>query len=239
MYLSQIDLNPQSEQVHKDIADCHEMHKRLMSAFPRKKKTSQGAREQFNILYRLDFNRQSHSLILHVQSSEKPKWDFPSGYLRERGGHENDPIKISEFQLNKEALHKNRLLKFNLRANPTKKIDTKSVGGEKRNGRRVPLIKQEDLVEWINRKANDSGFEIIDVFAYTKSDVIAKQTKGIKTTQSDGQTIVHKLTFQGVNFSGTLKITDPEKFMDAIKKGIGQGKSFGMGLLLLRAIPGQ
>jgi len=219
MYLSKLLLNPESEEVHRDISDCHGLHKRIMHAFPKKSDPNTGAREQFNILHRLEYNRQSHSLTLYVQSEQQPKWNFPNGYLKSTYPDESSSIMIVPFEITEQALYKGRELQFSLRANPTKKIDTKSIDGKKRNGRRVPLIKQEDLKAWFDRKAKQHGFEPIgDILVYTKTDVISKQTKGIKTVFQNGETIVHELTLQGVNFSGRLRITDPKLFVDAVKE---------------------
>ncbi len=209
-----------------------------MHGFPKKSDPKSGAREEFAILYRIDYDRHRHSLTLYIQSEEQPNWKFPEGYLQPTYPEETASIQIIPFELTPEALSKGRELKFSLRANPTKKIDTKTgPDGKKRNGRRVPLIKQEDLKKWILKKGQDHGFELVNdtISIYVKSDVVSKNSKGVKVVNKDGEKKVFEITLQGVIFSGTLRITDPEKFIDAVRNGIGQGKAFGFGLLLLRA----
>ena len=50
-----------------------------------------------------------------------------------------------------------------------------------------------------------------------------------KSGKSD--TKKHQLTFIGIIYDGYLKITDKDKFIVGLKKGIGSGKSYGFGLL--------
>ena len=43
-----------------------------------------------------------------------------------------------------------------------------------------------------------------------------------------------RITLSSVDLSGTLEVTDPNLFVSALVKGVGRGKAFGCGLLLVR-----
>ncbi len=79
MYLSRLLLDPRSRAVRRDLADCQELHRTVMAAFP---PTSDGsARERLGVLHRLEVDRRQNRLILYVQSGEEPDWSLlPPGF---------------------------------------------------------------------------------------------------------------------------------------------------------------
>ena len=86
MYLSRLLLDPRSREVRRDLAECHELHRTIMNAFPQSEEQGEGARERFGVLHRLETERQSNRLCLYVQSREKPDWGkLPAGYCLEAG----------------------------------------------------------------------------------------------------------------------------------------------------------
>ena len=57
MYLSKLTLNPRHPQARLDAANCHELHRTLLSAFPADVQKASGgleARSQFGLLYRIE-----------------------------------------------------------------------------------------------------------------------------------------------------------------------------------------
>ena len=126
MYLSRLVLDPRSREAGRDLGDVHQMHRTVMSAFPQVKEQG-GARADLAVLHRLDIDQRGSNVTLLVQSGEEPDWGcLPEGYLLnlDRDG-QNPATKTISNSL--EALRKGQVLRFRLRANPTKRIDTKSV----------------------------------------------------------------------------------------------------------------
>ena len=79
-YLSRLALNPRSREVRRDLADCQQLHRTIMSAFPQAG-DGEPARERFGVLYRLDADRAENAFLL-VQSRAEPDWSrLSSGYL--------------------------------------------------------------------------------------------------------------------------------------------------------------
>lgn len=223
MYLSRLLLNPKSRHVVRDLADCQALHRTVMSAFP-PATSPERARAQFGVLYRLDQDRRHHRLILLVQSLVSPDWSrLPQDYLAAVPDLENPAVKPVAHLY--EGIAPNTVLAFRLRANPTRKIDTKTgPDGRRRHGRRVELVREEDQVAWLKRKAQEGGFEVlaVRVRGFTKEE-------GRKPGPSGSA-----LTVAGVLFEGHLRVTDPRKFLEhSLVRGVGPGKAYGMGLLSL------
>lgn len=218
MFLTLMRLDPQSPQVQRDLRDPQALHRTIMRAFPSVIDPDDEARAYWGVLHRLEFERQSGRVLLYVQSRVAPDWTFlPSGYLSS-DGWENPAVKPVDRAY--ESLSANRTLRFRLRANPTRKIDTESgPNGERQNGRRVPLVGPAAQIDWLARKAKACGFDLLQV------TLAATGASELVRSHSTGR------TFQGVLFEGRLVVREPDRFREALSKGIGPGKAFGYGLL--------
>ena len=210
MYLSKLTLNPYSRQVQRELGDPYQLHRTIMRGFP------MALPEDERVLYRLDVAPRDNALSLLVQSSYQPDWtpllDADRGqYLLE------PPSPPKTFKLSFEI---GGILRFRLRANPTVKKQRE----EHRNGNRVPLVHEEAQIEWLKRKGQQHGFQVLQVQVSGKDEL-----SGWK--KDDGQT--HKLQFYAVQFDGILQVTDPAKLVAAVETGIGSAKGFGFGLLSL------
>lgn len=111
---------------------------------------------------------------------------------------------------------------FSLRANPTvMRVVRDEQGNKRKNGRRTAIYHIDELKEWLARRGNDCGF-ILDE---CRCEPPVKE-------------VFHKGNQMGVHarvdFRGTLTVTDPQKFAEAYRNGIGPARAFGFGLFLLR-----
>ena len=229
MYLSRLVLDPRSREAGRDLGDVHQMHRTVMSAFPQVNEQG-GARVDLAILHRLDIDQRGSNIALLVQSGDKPNWSsLPAGYLFNLDGEGRNPAtkSISDALM---ALRKGQVLRFRLRANPTRKIDTKSgPNGQRRNGKRVDLRTESQQIEWLSRRADLAGFRLVP-------DYPGDNAPAVRVGASEklrGRTTNRLVTLAGVLFDGLLEVTDPDKLRLAIREGIGPGKAFGCGLLSL------
>jgi CRISPR system Cascade subunit CasE len=230
MYLSRLILNPLNREVQKDLANCHELHRTILQAFP---PTRNGVtpREKYNVLHRVDIDHQTGTPTILIQSDYEPHWEFLSdkkGYLLE---DIDEPKYVKQIY---DSLQYGQILTFRLRANPTKKVDTKThEDGKKRNGRREPLRTEEERISWLIRKAKIGGFEIVSV-------KINKNVLDIRLLSEQATQITHgtkkekSMTFSSILFDGNLRITDVDEFQKTLHKGIGSAKAYGFGLLSIR-----
>jgi CRISPR system Cascade subunit CasE len=196
-------------------------------------------RESLGVLFRLDKSADGR-LALLVQSSEVPDWTkLPSGYLSVASAFEdegpNPAVRSIDAMLGAFAVGAE--LRFRLRANPTKKIDTKTGSdGKRRNGRRVPLRTEAERAAWLKRKGEQHGFRVLDVEQSgppTLSqliDVTEGRAIGYRPGSNPEQ---EKMTFASTVFEGRLAVTNANAFRETVTNGIGSGKAFGFGLLSL------
>ncbi|MCS6883970.1 MAG: type I-E CRISPR-associated protein Cas6/Cse3/CasE [Acidobacteriota bacterium] len=225
MYLSKLLLNPRNKFVQRDLNDCQQIHQRLLSAFP---KAESSARAEFGLLFRIENN--PGQLYILAQSKILPDWsNLPQGYLLQ------EPLCKDVSKLyTEEVLYENRYLAFRLRANPTRKIETKSLPNSiKQNGRRVELYRKEEQVAWLQRKAAANGFRVcsLKIRKDTPNLNVNPEAKiyGVRYDKISGKN--KKLTFGSVLFEGELQITNPQQFKKCLENGIGSGKAYGFGLL--------
>ncbi|MHB1457236.1 MAG: type I-E CRISPR-associated protein Cas6/Cse3/CasE [Armatimonadota bacterium] len=198
-----IELNPRCRQVQAELADLYQLHRTLSKAFGDGEESYKAAR----CLFRIDELRGSGIPRLLLQSRLCPDWDrltVPADYT------ESKPM-IKEFT---PELVNGDLLHFRLRANPT------VTRGAKRHG----LCKEEEQHEWIQKKAHNNGFCILDM------QIEKEGTQ--KSLIANGNNV----SLLSVMFEGTLRVTDADEFAKALEQGIGPGKGFGFGLLSIAPV---
>ena len=139
-----------------------------------------------------------------------------------------------------------RYYAFDLRANPVKTLVQRGPNGEpllrpngkRKHGKRVPLVKHNELRAWLIRKGKvrcrdkDTGLDVPGGFRIVEDKPLEISPMVEHHFRKKWQSGYHG----GVQFRGTLEVTDQENFIETYKSGIGSAKSFGFGLLLLSPI---
>jgi CRISPR system Cascade subunit CasE len=205
MILSKLVLNPHSRQVQREIAEPYQMHRTIMRAYP------VTLDKEERVLFRLDADRRMGTQTLLVQSQSQPNWSWladleESNYLL--CTDEPNPW-VKRFTPHFKPDQK---LIYRLRANPT----------IKREGKRRALLREEEQWAWLNRKAQKSGFQVLDGRIRKLASIQGTIHK------NDSR---HTLRLFVVQFDGILRVTDPSLFLDAVRSGVGSGKGLGCGLL--------
>lgn len=236
MYLSRLILNPRDRIVWRELSDCQAMHRRVMSAFPDAPDAAQ-AREEYCVLYRVEVGARGQGIVLLVQSAVAPDWsELPAGYLGHAGIDENPSCK--QLGTLYESFRAGALLRFRLRANPTRKIETKSgADGARRNGRRVEIRDEDGQLAWLARKGEQHGFRLSATRAFADvpnmravyEDKVMGRRREKDALSKAGP--ASRLSFGSVLFDGELTVTNATLFKLALLKGIGTGRAYGFGLL--------
>lgn len=165
-------------------------------------------------LFRIDPLPNGRAMIM-VQSATEPDW----GYAFRNACHLlAAPPQVQSFDL---QFWKGQLLRFSLAANPTRRLSKHSPDvGEGSIGKRVP-VQTGQLVDWLARRADSGGFTIEQQTIATQLGYVF-MSKGGK-----GQRLFSVL------FDGVLRVADGDAFRETVISGIGSGKAFGFGLLLI------
>ncbi|MGA1826035.1 MAG: type I-E CRISPR-associated protein Cas6/Cse3/CasE [bacterium] len=210
----------------KNIFDNYAWHKWLWKCFP----DEPDARRDF--LTRIDQLEGIFRLwILSKRKPARPQWCPFEGFA------------VKEIAA---SFLSHRYYVFDLRANPVKTIVQRGPNGEtllrpngkRMQGKRRPLVKPEELRNWLIHKGHircrdqgtgvdvPGGFRIVEEKPLEISPMVENHFR------KNGQAGYHG----GVQFRGTLEVTDRQRFIESYHSGIGSGKGFGFGLLLLAPI---
>lgn len=245
LYLSRLLLNPHSRQVWSETASPYEMHRTLMRAFPKvTTETKSKARSEFDVLFRFEVGSFKSFVKVYVQSSHEPNWSFLESldnYLWPVSGTQG--FEYKDIMPSYQTIQMGQILRFRLRANPTKRIGRVIKGDSALKGKRVGLPREEQQIGWLVRKGLDredgkpGGFEIVMknnegykgvskqvpcINIYPENKQKGRIEKGSHALQT---------THLAVCFEGLLRVTDAHAFRETLVKGVGPGKAFGFGLL--------
>lgn len=217
-------LNSRSRDVMRDLADPVQLHRTVLSLMP--DDLGPTPRRAAGVLFRVDVA--SGGAILIVQSAVAPNVTrLPVDYFV---GVDDDRLFDLRWTANPTvesiatSIARETRLRFRLRANVTRRVDTKSgPDGARRHGRRVPLTTDEARAGWLARKAEAAGFRVLDVR-------IARE--GVEHGNRNGK----RATWEGTRFDGLLQVVEPDAFEAAVRNGVGPGKAYGFGLLSFRAV---
>jgi CRISPR system Cascade subunit CasE len=233
LYLSRLLLDGASRQVRSELAHPYEMHRTLMRGFPEE---SGDARKAFGVLFRAEPNERCSRVTIYVQSCKKaPDWSYlrPLDYLLA------EPEPPKDLTRAYACLRTGQVLRFRLRANPTRRIWRTMEGDEAMKGKRVALHHEEEQTAWLGRKGRErekrcpGGFELLmrDVYevngARRELPCVNVCSEGLQTGRKQN----HRLTHVAVQFDGLLRITDADAFRQTLERGLGPAKAFGFGLL--------
>lgn len=216
--------------------DLHQLHQVVW-------KGARGAENR--VLYRHDADEQHHSVL--VQSEHAPDWSFlPEGTARTQTF---DPA----------ALTPGALLQFRLRANPVVRrreafYVAQGKSPEQATRQRVLVGshreyvaeklgltadtlpgREEQLVRWLERKAEGAGFALA-IQEGPEGEQRPACITGPPQTYRVHRPEERPLTFIGVEFTGLLRVADPAALAETVRSGIGRGKAFGFGLLSLAPV---
>lgn len=206
MYLTKLTLDPRHPSARRDLADAYEMHRTLARVFVPDESTSPA-----RFLWRLEPPRSgaAPSEVL-VQSGMPGRWsviESLEGYASNL--EPNKQVDLETF------VRMGAAYRFRLVANPT----------VTRDGQRFGLLRDEEQIAWLSRKAARHGFVVVEVMRLASTKLGAGSRSGRP-----------RLTLQSVRFEGHLSVEDPGKVSAALTEGIGHGKAFGLGMLSLAPV---
>lgn len=170
----------------------------------------QTARKDANVLYRLRIEPGRTAVYLYSDMPVNRAALIPGMVF----GGERD---LSDWL---KALENGQVWRFDLLAAPMKKV---AAEGQKNSRRRI-LREPSERLAWLNRKAEQAGFAILG----------AEEKEGIHVIGTHSEEQGGRMHWDGYRYDGVLQIRQKELFQRAMRTGIGAGKAYGMGMMLLR-----
>lgn len=210
MYLSRVELNEYRRDTMRALESPQVMHAAVMASFQALDPDSDE-----RVLWRID--RVGNALFLLVQSKRRPDFThIVEQFGRPATGQVWDTV---DYTVHLEQMTEGSVWRFRLRANPTHAVMN---GGTR--GKVMPHITVEQQLKWLLDKSESCGFSIQSTEGNPCVEVVQRETKRF---QREGKMV----TLSVVTFEGILKVTDPERFRQAMACGIGRAKAYGCGLL--------
>lgn len=166
-------------------------------------------RRDAGVLYRLRLTDERPTV--YILSKEAPSSPPPNSGMRLEGTRD-----VSAFPA---SFSRGQQYSFDLLAVPAKKVKEAGI----KNSRRRVIRTVEEREHWLRRKAEQNGFEIL----WLREDG-AKKQYSVHTADRGGPMYI-----DSVHFCGLLRVTDPVLFSKCWENGLGAGKAFGCGMLLL------
>lgn len=231
-WLARLEVDAETIRAEGISNDIYVWHKKLWECYP----DMPDAKRDF--LTRIDQLEGAYRLwVLAKRKPVRPQWCPPDGFAL----NEIAPSFLTH-----------RYYAFDLRANPVKTIAQRGPNGEtlfqtngkRKHGKRIPLVDQEELRAWLIHKGSvrcrdkdrgidvPGGFRIVQGKPLEISPMVESHFRK-KDKKADKE---HAAYHGGVQFRGTLEVTDQERFIETYQAGIGSAKSFGFGLMLLAPI---
>ena len=172
-----------------------------------------------------------YGLFEDIRSPQEKRSDFPSGILftEKEGDIRQKKIlilsnrkphltpqfgKIETKQVPNSFLNYDRY-GFEVTINPTRR--------DSKTKKLIPIKKREEVRRWFFERSCESwGFQ-------SSPETMEVGRMGVQIFEKSGERIVHGFA----KLKGTFLVTDREKFQRSFLEGIGRGRAFGFGLLLI------
>lgn len=208
MYLINIALNPEKFKTKKALQNPNVFHGILESAYD---DSTQRERKLWTLL------NSSSGTSLVILSKDQPNIE----HIISQIGYSNNPdaFLIRDYVPFLNRIQAGHTYRFVLTASPTKAYSNHD-GGQTRGTRKM-LKKTEDQIEWLKHQGERAGFDVNDVKIVKKQQFFFKKASHNTVNVADA------------TFVGTLTVADRDKFVEALTSGIGRGKCYGNGLMLI------
>lgn len=164
--------------------------------------------ERSRRLWRIDdLNGKKYILLL---SEELPDLEHFSEQFGYAGAHET-----KNYRPLLERIQNGEKWRFRLTANPTV---------SKQDGKIMAHITPEYQKKWLSDRAEKHGFSL------TAGEFQTVRSEWYDFYKKNGERSA-RVRLLSVTFEGMLTVSDPEKFKEALCRGIGREKAYGQGML--------
>lgn len=202
MYLSRVELNLMHRAVAKALVSPNMLHGAIEQSF---------AGPRGRNLWRIDTIGDKTWLL--VLSHDKP--DFTR--LAVQFGASGWESRAYEPLL--QRIEEGSVWHFRLTANPT----VSKSGARDERGKVLGHITPAYQKQWLFARAEKHGFSLSE----QEFDIVQSRWLRFRKGTEGGRPV----TLLSVTYEGSLTVTDPTKFTQALTEGIGRGKAYGLGLL--------
>ncbi len=230
MFLTEIIL-PYETAAKRGFETPWHWHAGLWECFPECKDRTRPTPEAQQFLSRLDQVECGHRVILlSAARPSRPSWCPEPGW---------------RCRTIPDSFFGHVRYEFSLIANPTvtkknpqKETIRRADGAvlKNRSSVRKPIFEPVELRCWLDRQADRLGFVVESIREVGGIRILPRLLFAKEAARDDSPQAV---VLHRVRFDGVLRITDPVRFATEWPKGIGRGRAFGNGFLLITPVTAQ
>ncbi|MFI6644931.1 type I-E CRISPR-associated protein Cas6/Cse3/CasE [Streptomyces sp. NPDC050504] len=217
-------LNAKDPFVAKSLIDAQDMHRTVMSGFRGwVDDGSRDARSQMGVLSAWSLNLREARLSLVVQSQLPGDWSrLPRGAVAE----ETRTLTLDR------TFGVGETVDFRTVVNPVRSVPQ----GPDKRGKIVAHTRPDHVKSWFARRLQPVGEPPVAFDGLTRLGADADPDHlGVRMLPRVSSPAPHKgLRIARAEIRGKLTVTDPETFVGVLTRGIGHGRAYGCGLLLVR-----
>lgn len=170
--------------------------------------------------------------VLHTVSERKPV--DREGNFRELQAKPYDPKLTTgqqlQFRLRANAVVKKRDEQGRQQVHDVvmnAKYEMRQQGSwEDRDITQAQLVHREGF-RWLNERGDANGY------AVSENEVTTESHQRHEFRKSEGG---RQIVISTIDYRGTLRVTDPERFYEMLMQGLGPSKAFGCGMMLVRPV---
>lgn len=211
---SYLTLDTCHRRVRDAVADPQRMHQLVMDGYRNATGDSATARADHNILFAIDQTGTNGQVRLVCQADTRPDW----APLNECTV--TTPVTTDQAP----AWTAGDTVAFRVDLNPMASTvaprNPLSPDAPRARGIRRPIRDRQEQLDWAHRKLTTAGLETTGMTIAAERKVTSPSKKGMRLNIT--------------TFTGTATVTDPDLLDTALRTGLGRGKAYGCGLLLLR-----
>ena len=200
MYLIKVEMD--RREARGLLADCQQMHRFVTGFFGTDRQSGQ-------VLYRTNMVRNRLAIYMYAQN---PAEHIPA----------NCEVQQRDVTPWLDSLEVGQIWNFDLIVCPSKKVAAEG----RRNSQRRILREASERQVWLERKAEQNGFAILDAQEQEQIHVSGRHGAG------QGGVMHH----DAYHYQGVLQINDAEAFRKVLQQGIGPGKAYGFGMMMVKRL---
>ncbi|EFA23036.1 CRISPR system CASCADE complex protein CasE [Bifidobacterium gallicum DSM 20093 = LMG 11596] len=223
-------------------ASPYKLHAAVEASFP---PHAPRATDEGRILWRLDHNRQDHSVWLYVVSPSQPDLLH---IVEQAGWPGYAEWETKDYTPFLDRLAQGQQWHYRVCANPVRNAATdlnlhnSLATFDKMKGSRQAYVTVRQQIDWFERRAAANGFSLPErdpVSGFdeqVKDPLLLSSVRVIDRQRHKFRDRKNQVTLSTAVFEGTLQVEDPQSLRHALCFGIGKAKGFGCGLMTLAPI---
>ncbi|WP_282202694.1 type I-E CRISPR-associated protein Cas6/Cse3/CasE [Kitasatospora fiedleri] len=218
----------------KVLIDVQELHRTVMSGFKGwVDDGSPDARAQLRTLFNWTVDLRRARLALVVQSMVPGDWsELPRGVLAQRP----ESLVVDRVFRVGDRVDFRTVVNPVASRHPTSQVPGSGPTARTERGKRVALNRPEQVKAWFVRRLQPlgepvrAGDGVVRIGVDTDPERLALRI----LPRVSGQRQHQGLKLARAELRGTLTVTDPSAFVTALAQGVGHGRAYGCGLILVR-----